>query len=274
MGKSHALVSHRDVRERAADSGVGWEPEYKATQTDSLGCILSTERDYTSNGSTEKYQSPTNEQQQYVWIYAEVLRTSPKANGWAQCALRDGQDNHGSCHGKMLLPWKSFGQGSASLIVLLSTLWIYLTARRQSMLTVSLLSLGGFRQMLRDDWPFHQQSLRSQNHPTCARLQASPTGEGKRAAPVLLRAGTTQQHTWWKLYSIAIVNIFFPTRQIDREIELHRLLHHRHIVHFYHHFEDKENIYILLEYCSRKVSVVRLMLKFLTTVPHLCPSCF
>lgn len=26
-------------------------------------------------------------------------------------------------------------------------------------------------------------------------------------------------------------------------------------MHFYHHFEDKENIYILLEYCSRKVSV-------------------
>nr|XP_046243622.1 serine/threonine-protein kinase PLK2b [Scatophagus argus] len=40
--------------------------------------------------------------------------------------------------------------------------------------------------------------------------------------------------------------------KIDREIELHRLLHHKHIVHFYHHFEDKENIYILLEYCSRK----------------------
>ncbi|XP_061623843.1 serine/threonine-protein kinase PLK2b isoform X1 [Phyllopteryx taeniolatus] len=40
--------------------------------------------------------------------------------------------------------------------------------------------------------------------------------------------------------------------KIDREIELHRILHHKHIVHFYHHFEDKENIYILLEYCSRK----------------------
>uniref|UniRef100_A0A671U916 Serine/threonine-protein kinase PLK n=1 Tax=Sparus aurata TaxID=8175 RepID=A0A671U916_SPAAU len=40
--------------------------------------------------------------------------------------------------------------------------------------------------------------------------------------------------------------------KIDREIELHRVLHHKHIVHFYHHFEDKENIYILLEYCSRK----------------------
>uniref|UniRef100_A0A4W3KHT6 Serine/threonine-protein kinase PLK n=1 Tax=Callorhinchus milii TaxID=7868 RepID=A0A4W3KHT6_CALMI len=36
------------------------------------------------------------------------------------------------------------------------------------------------------------------------------------------------------------------------EIELHRTLFHRHIVHFYHHFEDKENIYILLEHCSRR----------------------
>ncbi|XP_051893704.1 serine/threonine-protein kinase PLK2b [Pristis pectinata] len=40
--------------------------------------------------------------------------------------------------------------------------------------------------------------------------------------------------------------------KIDREIELHRTLHHKHIVHFYHHFEDKENIYILLEHCSRR----------------------
>ncbi|XP_062310465.1 serine/threonine-protein kinase PLK2b [Osmerus eperlanus] len=40
--------------------------------------------------------------------------------------------------------------------------------------------------------------------------------------------------------------------KIDREIELHRMLHHKHIVHFYHHFEDKDNIYILLEYCSRR----------------------
>lgn len=40
--------------------------------------------------------------------------------------------------------------------------------------------------------------------------------------------------------------------KIDREIELHRALHHKHIVQFYHHFEDKDNIYILLEYCSRR----------------------
>uniref|UniRef100_A0A8C5MDJ0 Serine/threonine-protein kinase PLK n=1 Tax=Leptobrachium leishanense TaxID=445787 RepID=A0A8C5MDJ0_9ANUR len=40
--------------------------------------------------------------------------------------------------------------------------------------------------------------------------------------------------------------------KIDKEIELHRTLHHRHVVQFYHYFEDKENIYILLEYCSRR----------------------
>ncbi|XP_046728320.1 serine/threonine-protein kinase PLK2b isoform X1 [Silurus meridionalis] len=40
--------------------------------------------------------------------------------------------------------------------------------------------------------------------------------------------------------------------KINREIELHRALIHKHIVHFYHHFEDKDNIYILLEYCSRR----------------------
>lgn len=40
--------------------------------------------------------------------------------------------------------------------------------------------------------------------------------------------------------------------KIDREIELHRTLHHKHIVRFYHYFEDKENIYILLEHCSRR----------------------
>uniref|UniRef100_G1MY43 polo kinase n=1 Tax=Meleagris gallopavo TaxID=9103 RepID=G1MY43_MELGA len=41
---------------------------------------------------------------------------------------------------------------------------------------------------------------------------------------------------------------------IDKEIELHRMLNHRHVVQFYHYFEDRENIYILLEYCSRRVT--------------------
>ncbi|XP_065265522.1 serine/threonine-protein kinase PLK3 [Emys orbicularis] len=40
--------------------------------------------------------------------------------------------------------------------------------------------------------------------------------------------------------------------KIMNEIELHRGLHHKHIVKFSHHFEDSENIYIFLEHCSRK----------------------
>lgn len=59
-----------------------------------------------------------------------------------------------------------------------------------------------------------------------------------------------------------------PSPQIDKEIELHRLLHHRHVVQFYHYFEDRENIYILLEYCSRRVRVSRLRLPGL---PPWCP---
>jgi len=39
-----------------------------------------------------------------------------------------------------------------------------------------------------------------------------------------------------------------------REIELHRSLDHLHIVKFHSYFEDDQNIFFILEYCSRKVS--------------------
>ncbi|XP_013916706.1 PREDICTED: lamin-B2 [Thamnophis sirtalis] len=42
--------------------------------------------------------------------------------------------------------------------------------------------------------------------------------------------------------------------KVQREIELHSRLHHRNIVGFRRHFADQENIYLVLEYCSRKVS--------------------
>ena len=38
------------------------------------------------------------------------------------------------------------------------------------------------------------------------------------------------------------------------EIKLHRSLDHTHIVKFHSYFEDDQNIYFILEYCSRKVS--------------------
>ena len=40
--------------------------------------------------------------------------------------------------------------------------------------------------------------------------------------------------------------------KISREIELHRSLQHRNVVQFFKHFEDNENIYIMLENCARK----------------------
>jgi len=42
--------------------------------------------------------------------------------------------------------------------------------------------------------------------------------------------------------------------QIMREVELHRSLDHIHIVKFHNYFEDDQNIYFILEYCSRKAS--------------------
>lgn len=54
--------------------------------------------------------------------------------------------------------------------------------------------------------------------------------------------------------------------KIDKEIELHRILHHKHVVQFYHYFEDKENIYILLEYCSRRVSINTFLLESLCSL--------
>ncbi|XP_027708925.1 inactive serine/threonine-protein kinase PLK5 [Vombatus ursinus] len=41
-------------------------------------------------------------------------------------------------------------------------------------------------------------------------------------------------------------------RQVEREIELHSQLRHRNVVGFHGHFADQDNVYLVLEYCSRK----------------------
>lgn len=56
--------------------------------------------------------------------------------------------------------------------------------------------------------------------------------------------------------------------KIDKEIELHRILNHKHIVQFFHYFEDKENIYILLEYCSRRSMAHILKARKVLTAPE------
>ncbi len=50
----------------------------------------------------------------------------------------------------------------------------------------------------------------------------------------------------------------FPL-QIVREVELHRNLRHKHVVCFHSYFEDDENVYIVLEVCSRKVLLYSLL---------------
>ncbi|XP_073479154.1 serine/threonine-protein kinase PLK2 [Aquarana catesbeiana] len=107
-------------------------------------------------------------------------------------------------------------------------------------------------------------------HHTCA----TPTGEVSRIitdpgtgrrycrGKVLGKGGFAKCYemtdlTTNKIYAAKIIphsRVSKPHQRekIDKEIELHRTLNHRHIVQFYHYFEDKENIYILLEYCSRR----------------------
>ncbi|XP_053549525.1 serine/threonine-protein kinase PLK3 [Bombina bombina] len=60
-----------------------------------------------------------------------------------------------------------------------------------------------------------------------------------------------------KVYAVKVIphsRVSKPHQRekIVNEIELHRELHHKHVVKFSHHFEDSENIYIFLEICSRK----------------------
>uniref|UniRef100_A0A8C9X3V6 Serine/threonine-protein kinase PLK n=1 Tax=Sander lucioperca TaxID=283035 RepID=A0A8C9X3V6_SANLU len=60
-----------------------------------------------------------------------------------------------------------------------------------------------------------------------------------------------------KMYAVKVIpqsRVSKPHQRdkITNEIELHKTLHHKHVVKFSHHFEDQENIYIFLELCSRK----------------------
>uniref|UniRef100_A0A8D3CM52 polo kinase n=1 Tax=Scophthalmus maximus TaxID=52904 RepID=A0A8D3CM52_SCOMX len=60
-----------------------------------------------------------------------------------------------------------------------------------------------------------------------------------------------------KMYAVKVIpqsRVSKPHQRdkITNEIELHKTLSHKHVVKFSHHFEDKDNIYIFLELCSRK----------------------
>ncbi|XP_063003361.1 serine/threonine-protein kinase PLK2-like [Elgaria multicarinata webbii] len=60
-----------------------------------------------------------------------------------------------------------------------------------------------------------------------------------------------------KIYAVKVVSQSRVSRldnrgKVEREMELHGRLKHRHVVAFHRHFADQENIYMVLEYCSRK----------------------
>ncbi|XP_036382602.1 serine/threonine-protein kinase PLK2b [Megalops cyprinoides] len=97
---------------------------------------------------------------------------------------------------------------------------------------------------------------------TCRIITDSTTGKCYSRGKVLGKGGFAKCYeltdlATGKVYAAKIIphsRVSKPHQRekIDREIELHKALHHKHIVHFYQHFEDKDNIYILLEYCSRR----------------------
>jgi polo-like kinase 1 len=45
---------------------------------------------------------------------------------------------------------------------------------------------------------------------------------------------------------------------MSQEIAIHRSIRHNHIVEFHTYFEDKDYIYIVLELCSKRVSIKEL----------------
>ncbi|KAJ1209822.1 hypothetical protein NDU88_005194 [Pleurodeles waltl] len=115
--------------------------------------------------------------------------------------------------------------------------------------------------------------------PEIARIITDP-GTGRRycRGKVLGKGGFAKCYeltdlTTNKVYAAKIIphsRVAKPHQRekIDKEIELHRLLHHHHIVQFYHYFEDKENIYILLEYCSRRSMAHILKARKILTEPE------
>ncbi|XP_062452549.1 inactive serine/threonine-protein kinase PLK5-like [Rhea pennata] len=57
-------------------------------------------------------------------------------------------------------------------------------------------------------------------------------------------------------------------QRVEREIELHGRLRHRHVVGFHGHFADRSNVYVVLEYCSRRTLADILRVRDTLTEPE------
>uniref|UniRef100_A0A674IBX0 Uncharacterized protein n=1 Tax=Terrapene triunguis TaxID=2587831 RepID=A0A674IBX0_9SAUR len=83
------------------------------------------------------------------------------------------------------------------------------------------------------------------------------TGPGEQDAGAFGRCYKFTDTSTGKVYAIKIVPQSRISRlesrgKVEREIELHSHLSHRHVVGFHRHFADRDNIYMILEYCSHK----------------------
>uniref|UniRef100_A0A8C3K5M4 Serine/threonine-protein kinase PLK3 n=1 Tax=Calidris pygmaea TaxID=425635 RepID=A0A8C3K5M4_9CHAR len=86
--------------------------------------------------------------------------------------------------------------------------------------------------------------------PSCGKMQSPAVGGFARCYEMTDLSSN-------KTYAVKVIphsRVAKPHQRekITNEIELHRDLHHKHIVKFSHYFEDAESIYIFLEHCSRK----------------------
>uniref|UniRef100_A0A452GTT0 Protein kinase domain-containing protein n=1 Tax=Gopherus agassizii TaxID=38772 RepID=A0A452GTT0_9SAUR len=68
--------------------------------------------------------------------------------------------------------------------------------------------------------------------------------------PLLFLTPALRARDSFCLLVVCLSAILLP--QVEREIELHSHLSHQHVVGFHQHFADRENIYMILEYCSHK----------------------
>lgn len=136
-------------RQEELSGGPGIKADGAAVQVSF--CVLDHRTTLPTNGNTQNQRPPAVQQQQHVWGHAEVLRTPQEESGRAQCAFfRDGSDNHRPGHRQVLLPWESFGKGSADPLFKISPFspWIYLTTWRLTvyftLLFVVIHHQGGF----------------------------------------------------------------------------------------------------------------------------------
>ncbi|KAM3131333.1 hypothetical protein pb186bvf_016515 [Paramecium bursaria] len=81
-------------------------------------------------------------------------------------------------------------------------------------------------------------------------VQDKPLGDGTYGQVKLVMDKNTKQQFALKIISKATIYKLKAEAHIDREIKIHSLLDHKNIVKMHEHFQDSENIYILMDYCK------------------------